>query len=43
MAITLKIGKYMGEGSDQLPCESGIFTWNSYVTINEFIEIKNVL
>ena len=34
MAITLKIGMYMGEGSDQLPCESGIFTWNSYVTIN---------
>ena len=42
MAIKLKIGMCMGEGSGQLPWESGIFTWNSYVTINEFLEIKNV-
>ena len=41
-AVKLKIGMCMDEGSCQLPCESGIFTWNSYVTINEFPEIKNV-
>ena len=41
-AVKLKIGMCMDEGSCQLPCESGIFTWNSYVTINEFLEIKNV-
>ena len=31
MAVTLKIGMYMGEGSGQLPREFGIFTWNSYI------------